>query len=118
MKYIKTYEKIVYDKSIADEEGIEIKKLTKPQKMVLDALPFKLGQYVLYKSDFNEEIYAKIIAINTTSLPTYKIKLINNFGTDYHRTPITWASKGNLREVTQEEMEEIEDIMTAKKYNL
>ena len=62
MKYIKTYERIIYDKSEEDEEGIKVKKLTKSQTDALDKFPFKLGQYVLYKSDFNEEIYAKIMA--------------------------------------------------------
>jgi hypothetical protein len=118
MRYIKTYEKIVYDKSVEDEEGIEVKELTKHQKNVLNKFPFKLGQYVLYESDFREKIYAKIIAINTTSLPTYKLKLINNFGTDYDRTPITWASKHSLKELTPQQLEEIEDVLTANKYNL
>jgi len=109
MKYIKTYETIVYDKSVVEEEGFEVKNLTKRQTMILDQLPFKLGQYVLYISDFREKIFAKIIAINTISNPTYKIKLINNFGTNYEPTPITWANKGNITSLDPSQLEEIEE---------
>lgn len=118
MKYIKTYEKIIYDKSVEDEEGFEVKDLTKFQIEELEKFPFKLGQYVLYRSDFHDVIYAKIIAINTKTLPTYKIKLIDNDNTKFVRMPITWANNSNLIELTPEEIEHVKDIEIAKKYNL